>query len=220
MKRSVCLLIVVAMIAAVCFAFAGCGDDKKKEDAKKSEATSAQAATQAAATAQNMTSAPVQQNPQTPDATQAQDAPQDSDIYGGITSVEAAEQALAFAGEGYEVVSNEQRYLRNVEAWFVGVKAFTEDSTVYYMYINSDGVTPVSEIPDRSNPQSGVYAGMTLDEAVQMVCDYLGEGWNVVGSEQRYLRNDEAWFIYASDDGGETVSHYYVVSSGVIPAGD
>lgn len=216
MKRFVCLLIAVAMIAAACLVLTGCGDDKKDE--KKATTASTQAATQVATTAQGATLAPAQQNTPALQPTQAQNT-QQSDVYGGLTSDEAAAQALDFAGQGYEVVSGEQRYLGNDEAWYIGVKAFVEDSTVYYMYINSDGITPESEIPDRSNPQSGVYAGMTLDEAVQMVLDYLGEGWNVVGSEQRYLRNDEAWFIYASDDGGETVSYYYVVSSGVVPAG-
>ena len=138
MKKIICILMAVAMIAATCFVLTGCGDDKKTDPTKATVAAT-QPATQAVTNApvQTVTEAPAQSVTAAPQATQGQDQPQ-SDVYGGITGTEAAEQALAYAGEGYQVVSNEQRYLRNQEAWYVGVQALVNDSTVYHIYINAD----------------------------------------------------------------------------------
>lgn len=215
MKKIICILMAVAMIAATCFVLTGCGDDKKTDPTKATVAAT-QPATQAVTNApvQTVTEAPAQSVTAAPQATQGQDQPQ-SDVYGGITGTEAAEQALAYAGEGYQVVSNEQRYLRNQEAWYVGVQALVNDSTVYHIYINADGITPESEIPDRSGDQSGYWGGITLDTAVEYARAYLGEGWNITGSEQSEYNGAECWWIHAeSEDGGSRI--LYVNSDGVI----
>ncbi len=216
MKKFVCIFLAALMIAATCMILAGCGEDKK--DAKKATVAPTVAPTQAPTVVPTAaaTLAPITElSTDAPQEEQPQET-QNPDLYGGITSAEAVEQALYYVGEGYEVVSNVQSYMYEQEAWYVGVKAFTQDSTVYYMYINSSGIYPQTEIPDRTSPQSGLWGDITLDQAVSMVRSYLGEGWTVTGSTQSYYGDDEAWNITAETEDSTYI--LYVNANGVLTA--
>lgn len=212
MKKIICILLA-ALMAAACLALTGCDAEKKAADPTQTPTVEATQTPTEVAAQETPTSAPATQAPpQQDDQPQSAD---DSEIYGGITSVEAAEAALAYAGEGYEVKSNERAYFRNNEAWLVGVMAFTEDSTIYYLYVNKDDVIPQTDIPDRSSGQSGLWGDITLDQAMQYAKAAINSEWRAVGSEQRYLSNQEAWYItFESPDGNEHV-YVYVDGSGV-----
>lgn len=224
MKRIICLVLAAVMIAFTCLVLAGCGEDKK--DAANATAAPTQAATNTSATQNpaaqsNATQAPAAQSPaaQAPAETSAEAATQAQgsggvDLYGGITSKEAVEMALAYVGDGYEVVSNEQRYLRNQEAWYVGVKAFTVDSTVYYLYVMKGEVAPVTAIPDRSNGQSGLWGGIDLNTAVEYAISYLGDDYRVTGSEMSEFNGADVWWITAESANDTRI--LYVNSNGVI----
>lgn len=221
MKKIITLLLAAAMMTASCAVLTACGNKDKKKDAEK--ATTAVSATVAAtqAAAQPATNAPQQQDQQqataAPDNAATQASAQASDVYAGKTAEQAKQAALDYAGSGYEAVSAEQKYLRNREAWLIGVKAFTTDSTIYYIYVLEDEAVPQTDIPDRGNGQEGVYGGLTLDQAMQAAKEYAGGDWAMVSSEQKYLRNQEAWLIGASRDGGETIYYLYVNENGVVP---
>ena len=221
MKKVISILTAAALLTATCILFAGCGEEKK--DTKETAAPT-QAATQAVteaptavpATQAPATLAPVEQPTEPQEQTEAPTEYEGAELYGGITANFAASSALDCAGSGYEVVSVEQRYLRNQEAWYIGVKALTTDSTIYYIYVNENGAYPVSEIPYRGSGQEGVCGGITLDTAVEYAKNYLGEGYDVTGSEPTRFTGVEAWWIMAEATDGSDSRVLYVNSDGVI----
>lgn len=77
------------------------------------------------------------------------------------------------------------------------------------------GAPDVTEAPAPAAP----YAGIDEQSAVQNAIAYAGTGYMSVSTEQRYFRNQEAWYIgLTSIDGhDDTVYYVYVTANDVIP---
>ena len=237
MKKIVCLILAVLMIAATATVLSGCGDDKSKSSSA-TEATKAPtvAPTQAPTvmpTAQlstlsgqpletlapqvEETAAPVEE--QTEEQQNSGDNGSDYyGTYGGLTGQNAILAALNYAGEGYQCVSYEQRYLQNSEAWYIGIQAADgSDPTVYYLYVNANDCVPTGDIPSISGGNgegNGNYAGIPEQEAIIKALGMRDEVCTCVSSEQSGVGGTEYWRIgIQSNDDPDGEIYYYLVSS-------
>lgn len=164
MKRIVCVLTAL-LLAAVVVVLTAC---EKQTDSPAAGVTE----TQEAASAQSTVS-PIgaEKTPQNNKDAQADTENQDSenvsrqaetaavmdepefksdDQYAGMTLQAATQQAFdeGVVSGGYKCVSQEQRFLRNREAWYLGFQTTDgSDETVYYVYVGDGFTVPEQEIP-------------------------------------------------------------------------
>lgn len=232
MKKIICIVLALMMIAATATVLGGCGDDKSKSSSK----TDATKATQAATTAQ--TSAPtavlttLAPTPTQAEVTEAGDeptvVPDDDDdntdayygIYGGLSGQDAILKALSYAGAGYQCVYYDHQYLRNQEAWYIGLQASEgTDGAVYYLYVNDNECVPVTEIPNiggQNSGDSGIfsedYAGISEQEAIFKALGMMEEEYVCVSSEAASYGGSEYWLIgiQKSDSDGSDIYYFYV----------
>lgn len=70
-----------------------------------------------------------------------------------------------------------------------------------------------------TNVDSSPYAGIDEQSAVQNAVDFAGSGYMAVSTEQRFFRNQEAWYVglTAVDGGDGNVYYVYVTATDVIP---
>lgn len=162
MKRIICVLSVF-MLAAVCMVLTAC---EKQTDDPTVGATETIEATVAQSTVSPIGAekAP-QEDIQTettgqdsenvigqPETAAAMEEPEfkSDDVYAGITLQAATQQAFdeGVVSGGYKCVSQEQRFLRNREAWYLGFQTTDgSDATVYYVYVGDGFTVPEQEIP-------------------------------------------------------------------------
>lgn len=230
MKKFLCITLVLLIMAAAATILVGCGEDKSKSSSA-AQATKAPTSAATAATVPTTsltTLAPAQQNTQpdqddeTADQQEAEPVdPSDAEYYneyGGISGQQAILKALSYAGQGYQCVSYDKRYLQNQEAWFVGVQAaYGEDETVYYLYVNADQCVPVTDIPaigGSSDDQPGSYGGITQTKAIAIAIQNQEGEYSCTSSEQVEIDGVEYWRIgLQSDDDGDGQTYYFLVNS-------
>ena len=77
------------------------------------------------------------------------------------------------------------------------------------------GAPDATEAPAPAAP----YAGIDEQSAVQNAIAYAGTGYMSVSTEQRYFRNQEAWYIglTAIDGHDDNIYYVYVTANDVIP---
>lgn len=216
MKKILTMVIAGVLIAAMCFALVGCGDDNKKNDATSATKAPTTAATTAPTSAPTSaaTLVPVPQQATLVPQNDATDAPADGDddinedgdgnYYGGLDSQSAILKAMDFAGPGYQCVYYDKQYLSNQEAWYIGLQATDgDDDTVYYLYVNADRCIPQTAIPSRGEgsdyDSDDVYAGLTRYEAQIKAIQNLGDtaDLGVVSATQGYYQDSvEAWVFH------------------------
>ena len=230
MKKILCIVLALSMIAATALVISGCGDDKSKSSSKteatKAPTTAATTAPTTSATRNNAAPAPGEtQNEQESETTDEQipTDPVDStdaeyyNNYGGLSGQQAILKALNFAGEGYQCVSYDKQYLQNQEAWYVGVQATDgSNDTVYYIYVNADQCVSETEIPAISaggstDPDS--HGGVTEAQAINIAIQNQEGEYSCVAAEAIEIDGDEYWRIgLQSSDSEDTTVHYYLVN--------
>lgn len=239
MKKIICVLLAISMIAATAAILGGCGDDKsKKSDKDATTATSAAtevlsttASTEVLSTIASTeaeTLDPQEDDPTEDDPQEVTEEPATEqsyyDSYGGLTGQEAILKATEYAGAGYQCVYYDRQYLRNQEAWYIGVQAADgSDDAVYYLYVNANECVPVTEIPAIGGEISeeteeevieDIFAGISEQDAINKAIDSMEEDYTCVSSEQSEVGGAEYWLIgiqEVGDDSGE-VLYFYVNS--------
>ncbi|MBQ9680123.1 MAG: hypothetical protein IJV48_05530 [Ruminococcus sp.] len=164
MKRIICALTALTL-TVTCVIFTAC---KKQTDAPTIGATETTEATIAQSTVSPIGA---EKTPQEEETVQGETAGQDNEIvsgqaetaaaieepesksddqYAGMTLQAATQQAFdeGVVSGGYKCVSQEQRFLRNREAWYLGFQTTDgSDETVYYVYVGDGFTVPEQEIP-------------------------------------------------------------------------
>ena len=229
MKRIICFILTLTVAAASALMFTGCGDKDKKDatEATAAATTAATTPTVKPAEMSTVTTAPVEtlgqlQNNNSTEAAQPTEGSTTSayyDTYGGLTGQQAILKAISYVGAGYQCVYYDQRYLRNQEAWYIGVQASEgEDTTVYYLYVNESSCVPVNEIPNiggNNQADSGVfsteYAGISEQEAIVRALDMCGDKYGCIYSDHAELNGVEYWKIgvqEVNNTDGEILTYY------------
>lgn len=206
MKKVISLLLALLMTAAVIM-LSGCNE--KKSNPKATQATDVPDAVLS-------TVSPAELKPLTE---QGGDTEAYHTVYGGMTGQEAILEALGYVGAGYQCVSFEKRYLRNDEAWYIGIRASNgSDDTVYHLYVNKNRCVPQQDIPTlggKNRKDEGVfeenYAGISEQEAIFKAVGMAGD-YVCVSSEQTEKDGTEYWRIgvQKTDESDSEIMYYYV----------
>lgn len=234
MKKAICIGVALLLLVVLGIAVSSCGKNDKSKSSSNTESTKAPTtATTAtvAATAPTTSSYTLAPVPQATDGDQddttaatEEEASETSETtdngyygeYGGLSGQDAILQALGYAGSGYQCVSYEKQYLQGQEAWYIGVQAAAgSDETVYYIYVNSDQIVPVSDIPavgDDSN-QPGNYGGVSQKQAVAIALQNVDGNYSCVSYEQVEIDGTQYWRIGLQNNDSGEVSYYLVNNS-------
>lgn len=238
MKKAICIAVALLLVAALGITISFCSKNDKSKTSSKTESTkaptTATTATVAATapTTSSYTMAPVPQatdadhddetTAATEDETQTSETTDEGYYgeYGGLSGQDAILQALGYAGSGYQCVSYEKQYLQGQEAWYIGVQATAgSDETVYYIYVNSDQVVPVTDIPavgDNSD-QPGNYGGVSQKQAVAIALQNVDGNYSCVSYEKIEVDGTQYWRIGLQDDDSGDVSYYLVNNNSCYP---
>ena len=210
MKKIISLILAFTMLAVSAVLFAGCSE-------KKDAATEAPQVTEAPA---QQTEAAVLDTvvPDELETLAGQDVQETEFVdapvqgggssaytegsYGGLTGEEAILKAISYAGAGYHCIYYAKRYLRNQEAWYLGLQA-DGSNYMYFAYVNDNSCAPVTEIPNiggNNTENSGVfsvdYAGVCEQEAIFRALELMEPAEYVcLYTEQTLMRSNAYWKI-------------------------
>ncbi len=200
MKRIVCVLLTLALVASLCMAMTACGDKKDDSEKKIYTTVATQPATQAATQAalRNPTTAPL--NPALDAQQPAATLSVDSEQYGGLTSGEATQNVLQSAGEGSYLLGYYQGTTPDGnDAWIVTVQTPAGEEAVYYSaygfcYPAYDEES--DQVEEGHGINDAYYANVSEQQAGQIALNNMGDdNWMIIASSQGSYEGVDAWVI-------------------------
>ncbi len=94
-----------------------------------------------------------------------------------------------------------------------------QEQSTYAPEDDDDTQAPEATDAQDDGDNSGLYGGMTYQDAILSAMNYAGSGYQCVSYDQRYRNNQEAWYVglQATDGTDATVYYVYVNSDGCVP---